>query len=210
MYEYKVEFFPVLPELTDEISDCFVKNCVFCDKEVEINKQNNNQLAKQIDNELFYCSFCFRNEYHLKNNYFIFSFKSIILHYYEAFYCKSHNRSVWLSQIQQMIDLHKEVGLSNFAFNYDDDTFTWFVNLSKINKCETDEIYKIIIEMIICFNFWHINIDGSIVFNYIKKAIDEALLEKKLIRCIPVVSSKIPLAKVKNFCLNKMIARDLV
>lgn len=208
MYEYKVEFFPVTCKLNDQISDNYVRTCVFCDKEVEINKENICKIPNNMQNDLFYCSFCYKNNFHQKNNFFIFSLRSIIQNYYEHFYCKSHNRSVWLSQIQEMIELHKEAGLSNYAFDYDDESFNWFLDLSKIEEKDMQEIYKTVVDMLICFNLWYCGIDAAVIYNNLKSALNEAWSEKKFIRCIPVFNSKNSTVKIKSFNNRKMVLRD--
>lgn len=210
MYEYNVEFFPVKQKMIGEISDTFLKSCLFCDKEVVLNDENVKKYPQDFYDNFFYCKFCYRNNYHLNDNpIFIFSFKSVIYHWYENFYIKNNYKSIWLSQLNEMICLHKEMGLCNPCFNYDEENFYWFVDINKIgndhNKVSLDEIKKTIIEMLICFNLWQLNIESSFLYNTIKKDLDLSIAEQKSAISLPTFgSNKVINSKMKKFNLNKL------
>lgn len=211
MYEYKVEFFPVKSELHEEISDSYLKICQFCEKEVEINKKNIHKHT--IKSTEFYCDFCYRNNFHInKPKVFVFSLKSIIFNYYENFYIKSSNKSIWLSQLDEMILLHKESGLNNLAFIYDEQNFNWFVDLQKFSDeiSSKNSIFQTIIEMIICFNLWNINVDQVVIFNFIKNSIENTIANDISNICIPPYNNQKITNKIKNFSYNDLKVKQII
>lgn len=210
MYEYKVEFFPVKSELHEEISDSYLKVCRFCEKEVEINKKNIHKYTIKINSTEFYCDFCYRNNFHInKPKVFVFSLKSIIFHYYETFYVRSSNKSIWLSQLDEMILLHKESGLNNLAFIYDEQNFNWFIDLQKFSDemSSKNSIFQTIIEMLICFNLWSINVDQVVIFNLIKNAIENNISNEIF---IPSCNNQKITNKIKNFSYNDLKIKQII
>lgn len=213
MYEYKVEFFPVKSELKEEISDSYLKVCRFCEKEVEINTNNIHKQSIKLNPTEFYCDFCYRNNFHInKPKVFVFSLKAIIFHYYENFYIKSSNKSIWLSQLDEMIFLHKESGLNNLAFIYDEQNFNWFIDLQKFSDeiSSKNFIFKTIIEMLICFNLWNINVDQVVIFNFIKNAIENTISNNIFNICIPPYGNQKITSKIKNFSYNDLKVKQII
>ena len=93
--------------------------------------------------------------------------------------------------------------------NYDEENFYWFVDINKIgndhNKVSLNEIKKTIIEMLICFNLWQLNIESSFLYNTIKKDLDFSIAERKSAISLPTFgSNKFINSKMKIFNLNKL------
>jgi hypothetical protein len=171
MYEHKVEFFPVNSKINGEISDEFVKVCLFCDKEVLISQSNLRKMPRSLVENDFFCRFCNLRKNSLPAT-FAFSLKALIHHYHESFYLKGSQ--LWASQIEDMVEQHRISGLKNSSMDYDDESFNWFVDSSLVGdgeeKVGVDEVYKSIIEMISCFNMWNFGIDQLLIFRQIKDA----------------------------------------
>ena len=82
------------------------------------------------------------------------SFRSIIGFYYYHLYLS--NEKLYHSQIEDFINSHEATGLQNPLFQYDPDTFMWFIDFSRVGKGKKKislrEIKKTIINILICFN----------------------------------------------------------
>ncbi len=102
-----------------EIDSCFL--CKFCGKRVKSQKPAWNTISAS------HCVFCIRHSFYLNNDIFIMNFSSIFNFYRENLYKKS----LWMSQIEDLMEEHRKIGLKNPLFVYDEDTNNWFVDFSK-------------------------------------------------------------------------------
>lgn len=129
-------------------------SCDFCQKELIYQ----NPFIKYFEsNDNTFCPFCIRSGYHTKirRNILIISFRSIISYYYNWNYCQK-TPTIYISQIKDAINQHAEVGLRHPAFNYDPETYLWFIDFAKIGtkkkQIPIETVLKNIIEIISCFN----------------------------------------------------------
>jgi hypothetical protein len=86
-------------------------------------------------NRRLFCNFCMRNEfYKLKHNrnQLVMSFRGLIGYYYYCYYLMPKSPTLWLSDLQQVIELHIRMGVQNPLFRYDPETFCWFIDFSKV------------------------------------------------------------------------------
>ena len=150
-----------IPDLiSGELSEVFIRYCCFCGKKCQSIDENNKLREKMSGDEGFYCSFCIRNNYQNKGkkDVLILSFRSVFGFFYYNNYLMGIPHKLWLVEIQKYIDSHKETGLQNPLFVYDDDTMLWFVDFSRIGttgkRQPLDEVHKTIVNIFACFNFY--------------------------------------------------------
>lgn len=209
MYEYKIEIFPVEQKMKDELSDEFYKNCTVCSKQVLINHDMVQKIPKNIVDDEFFCSFCFRKDMKSKKI-VIFSFKSIIAYLYEIYKSKNSENPLFLSQIEDYIEIHKKSGLKHLALDYDDESFNWFLNIDLIgnedNQILFRELEKTIIEILVCFNPSYLRIDSHFIYYSIKQTIESAIeninIMENPIFILPLINQKQSLDKLKLFSNN--------
>lgn len=129
--------------------------CSFCEKLTMVSpkqKQFSNFLASK-----FHCFFCLRSNYYQKTNHnvMILSYKGIIgYYYYSYFIAPKTTSSMYGTDIEEYVKKHIQVGLMNPVFNYDPDTFSWFIDFSKVSKKKIpiENIYKTIISQLAIFD----------------------------------------------------------
>lgn len=120
--------------------DCY-KICNFCNKTCFCPARQKHLREKLFHESSFYCNFCFRNKFKKdKSSILICSYRSIISLYYKELYVKSNE--LWLSQIQNYIKNHQSVGLTHPLFNYDPETYFWFIDFSYIDDRVFADITK--------------------------------------------------------------------
>jgi hypothetical protein len=65
-------------------------------------------------------------------------------------------RRLWLSDIEDMVSAHINVGLENPVFTYDPDTFLWFVDFTKVGqgkkKVALEAVVATISQIATCFD----------------------------------------------------------
>lgn len=158
----KVKLTPLAPAPFGGLSEDVIRTCNFCAKEVNassyVERINQRLGGKKED---FYCSFCLRNNLHTRNSrhILVISFRSIIGYYYYEHYMNSHmstNRRIWLAEIEDFIQIHAKVGLSNPVFSYDSETLLWLVDFSKVGtskkKIKVEEVLKTVVNVLATFN----------------------------------------------------------
>ena len=179
VYSAKIAFRALNDALPNELSSEVIEKCHFCSKKITINALNANLIKKLSGPEQTFCPFCLNHDFHTKKtkHVLILSFRSIIASfYYHNYLCA--NRKLWLSQIQEYIDVHQQVGLSNPVFSYDPETYLWFIDFSKVGQgrkiLPITEVYKTLINILFCFNldhFFEINSQQEVLKKY-KEAIE--------------------------------------
>ena len=143
MQKRDVEVRQVDSDTGHEFSDNFYINCAFCEKLVKITPVNFHSCSNLGNNS--YCPFCLRNKFNYRDNHnvLILSFRGIIGYYYHRMY-RTKPTKLWVSQIEDMIEKHVEIGLSNPILSYDPSTFLWFADFNRIgsykHKVPFDEI----------------------------------------------------------------------
>lgn len=128
-----------------ELTNRFYRTCIFCDKTAFVD-ETNRKSCSNLSGGKFYCPFCLRHNFQRRSkDILILSFRAIIGYYYYMFY-DVEPEVMWLSQIQQLIVKHEVVGLASPAFYYDDETYLWFIDFSRIGtgkkKAPFEEVLK--------------------------------------------------------------------
>jgi len=150
-----IRLIPIDPE--DKHSGALAKNvhckCEFCNK-TSLFDSFSIEICERMSGNSFYCPFCLRNGYDKKNNkhILILSFKAIYAHWFYKLH-KGRNE-IWLSEIKDQLKKHEAVGLMNPAFNYDPETFLWFIDFSKVGKgkrVKLSEVLFTVDSMMPCF-----------------------------------------------------------
>jgi hypothetical protein len=214
--------------LSGELSDLFIRQCGFCCKKIDSNFTAYSICQKMSGEEAFYCSFCLRNGFNHKGkkDVLILSFRAIFAHFYYSFYLNpTADKKMWLMEINDYIEAHKKAGLTNPAFEYDDETFLWFIDFNKIGNSKkrifVQEIYKTILNILMTFNFYE-NIPDMILhvfFQKYKNAIDEFYARRfrpeNKFMLIPTLSNcgvqnRISSDKSRNFCINLMKYKKII
>ena len=141
-----VNFLPIKENLNGELCKEPYVECCFCEKLFKITPDHQNIINKLGDK--VYCPFCIRHSHQTKaqKDILILTFRSVIGHYYYCHYKK--DKFMWLSEIKDCIANHIEAGMSNPFFNYDDETFLWFIDFNRVGK-STKKINKdVVIEVV--------------------------------------------------------------
>ena len=222
----KVKLTPLATAPVGELSEHIVRTCNFCAKEVNAPsyvERINQRLGGKRD---FYCSFCLRNNLHTRNSrhILVMSFRSIIGYYYHEYYSFANPR-MWLAEIEDFIQTHAEVGLSNPLFSYDPVTLLWFVDFSKIGtskkKIKVEEVLKTVVNILATFNLAEQSpgLHSTRFFEKYKDAIMEfygqryrpegrKMLIPTLVGCIGGDNRlNAILEKTRNFTLRDMVPR---
>lgn len=155
------------------------KKCNFCEKETLVLKDV--YLDKLCQPGKFYCRFCLRHYYNSKDsrNILMMSVRSVFGYYFWQHYYSPARPHMWLSEIKDYINLHENIGLRNPLFNYDPETYNWFIDFRRIGdskkKLPLIEVKKTLVEMLSVFNL-HIHVKGLSMSAFYQKysdAIDE-------------------------------------
>jgi hypothetical protein len=81
------------------------------------------------------------------------SLRSLIGYYYIQYY---QSKKMYLSELEDYIATHQRIGLLNPVFDYDPETFVWFIDFSRIGsskrKIKVEEVLKTVVNMLACFN----------------------------------------------------------
>lgn len=90
---------------------------------------------------------------------------------------------MWVSEIKDLAIKHKEVGLKNPVFYYDEESMSWFINFARIGetrkRINIEEVYKTTISII----------DSLKIRNILSKSEEDAL-KKKYLDAIELFSKK--------------------
>ena len=140
------KFLPIKENLNGELyRDPYVE-CCFCEKLFKITPDHQDIISNLGDK--VYCPFCIRHGHQTKaqKDILILTFRSVIGHYYYCHYKK--DKFMWLSEIKDCIDNHVEAGMGNPFFNYDDETFLWFVDFNRVGKSAKKISKSVVIEVV--------------------------------------------------------------
>ena len=169
---------PIEGDLNGELSDEIIYDCGYCEKTVKIH-EDFRRMCASLSGDYYYCPFCLRHGYNTKKSkhILILSFRAIFGYYYYNYYSsgKIHNKLSW-SEVHSFILSHRDVGLLNPIFNYDPETFLWFVDFSKIGKkgkgkkIELNDVLKTISNILACFNLDDVLTNPDIPELYLKYA----------------------------------------
>lgn len=212
-----VKIIPAVQNLSGELSDRIHYQCAFCEKTVGLYPAQR-KLCERLSGHEFFCVSCIRLGFNKESNKNVLplSFKAIAGYYYFEKYAYTNHRQMWLTEIQEFLDSHEQVGLLNPLFSYDRESLVWFVDFNKVgkgrHKVRVSEVYKTIINMLACFNLAdHIpNIKMAKLYEKYATAIekfytqryrpaDKKLLIPTLAGCGPFENKKFPLDNTRMF-----------
>jgi hypothetical protein len=134
-------------------------DCKFCQKLCMMTTQAKNVSRILAGDKHFYCLFCLRNGYYNSGqDTMLLSLRGLIGYYYYAYYVAPKSPSMNLLDLRDIIALHESVGGQNPLFRYDAETYSWFVDFSKVGegdgKLPLNMILMTVIEMIAAFNIY--------------------------------------------------------
>lgn len=150
------------------------RRCNYCLKETTLRPAAVSLISRLSGPNKFFCTFCLRHKFNTKNirNTLVLSFRGIIGYYYYAFYALPKVPVLYLNQLRDFIDLHVEIGKQNPLFVYDEESYLWYIDFSRIGKVKgqlpIEEVLKTIGEIIMSFG----------LFDYIKDVKPHVLYQK--------------------------------
>jgi|APGre2960657404_1045060.scaffolds.fasta_scaffold00286_8 hypothetical protein len=212
----QIQLSTLLMPSSGELSDLFIRYCEFCLKKCESDSKNYIYCKKLGPDSTFFCEFCLRNAFQTqrKNNVLILSFKSIIAWFYFQNYLNGRPR-MWFCQIKDYIQAHKEIGLRNPLFMYDEETMLWFIDFSRIGddgkKIQLESVCETIESVVDSFDLEKNvpSLDVNKFFSKYANSISEFhkkrerpsnkhSLSPTFLECLPP-DIKFPYDKIKNF-----------
>lgn len=199
----------------DDLGDNFFYICDFCGK--SFYASNSQMRLHSRLSEGTHCHFCLRHGFNHQGSRDVLplSFRGLAGFIYYRYYRKE--KTIWFSELEDMVKEHERIGLLNPLFSYDPESMIWFVDFSRVGrgkrKLKVIEIKKTILNCLACFNPVENMIGGKpgAYTNKFMKAID--LFHSKRVRpegkrrLIPTVrdcvTQKFPLEATRNFCILK-------
>ena len=139
----------------EKLYDDYYQTCEFCKKPIKSLEEHN--ISVSLEDKSLYCTFCIRNRFNNKDskNVLIISFRGIIGYLYHLKYA-TKNRKIHLSQLKDMIYCHMSVGLKNPVFNYDPETYLWYIDFNRIGrgrkKLDFDLVHAHLDKILKCFD----------------------------------------------------------
>ncbi len=126
----RVELLPVKTKTLFE--NCpILTECKFCQKIFESSKKFA-AINYALSGDAKHCRFCMKNKYYkpeVKKDLAVLTYRSLIGYVYYGFVTKNQ---VYVSELREMISDHVMVGYSNPLFNYDPESYKWFVDMEPI------------------------------------------------------------------------------
>jgi hypothetical protein len=124
----------IIQEDGDIMDTDLSRKCFFCEKEQVCDEAELLFMDQIKTKDKFYCTECLRHYRH--NNYsdriLMLSFRAIFGYWYYEEYRYPKIPTMYLSEIAEQIHWHKEIGLKNPLFSYDDESSIWFVNFGGV------------------------------------------------------------------------------
>jgi hypothetical protein len=211
----QVQIKPIPSLQSGELSEKFFRKCHFCEKNCELVANQLELIDRLSGSGNFYCCFCLRHRLNKKRNrnVLIFSFRSIIAHFYFKNYIQINNgQKLGVSQIEDYIEAHRQIGSVNPLFLYDSETLLWFLDFSRVGhgkkKIIIEEILKTISNILDSFNLSETipEISRSSVYLKYKQAIEffdqNKFLPNNQNMFIPIITSDF--LENKSAIQNKM------
>ena len=113
-------------------SESYYRNCAFCNKSVLITNKTLFYWNNQEDE--FYCINCFRSDFNANKNILILSFRALFGYLYYQHYVAEIKPLISLAEISKLITAHATIGLQNPFFHYEQESFLWFVDFTKLDQ----------------------------------------------------------------------------
>lgn len=160
---HKVTFTELGGQLNDGLK--VYCRCDFCDK-LSVAQPHQRVFSDRLAGpDRYFCNFCVRNDYYSRSNsnIMILTYRGIIGYYYYAYYVWPKSPTMYVTDINDYIEIHTRIGLQNPIFRYDPDTFCWFVDFGKVSKRKMplESVLCTIIEQLACFNLYENVKDAS-------------------------------------------------
>lgn len=156
-----------------ELSDFIFSKCCFCEKKCKLETGLFKTLCNLSGKNNFFCGFCLRNNLNTKNNkhVLLISFRKIFDYY------SGKTEELCPLQIEEIEKKHRNIGLLNPVFAYDEESMVWFIDFYRIGtdykKMPVEEVYKTI--DLILNNFEIIKLAQKINFNMLRQKYKEAI-----------------------------------
>jgi hypothetical protein len=117
-----------------ELADNIHTACNFCDNIININSLDIKQCLN-LGHGKMYCTFCLKHQFYQKDshNILILTFKEIIDCFYNNFYNVT-NRTMWLSDIEPLVEEHIKIGLQHPLFFYNSQNKLWHIDFRRIGE----------------------------------------------------------------------------
>lgn len=157
------------------------RKCNFCEKETVSEPESQRLCDLLCQPNKFYCNFCLRHSLNMKDNKHVLmmTFRAIFGYYYYEFYQTPKSPLMYLSEIQDYIDLHRDTGLTNPIFSYDPTSYIWFVDFRRVGagkkKITVDDVKKTVIDILASFNLATtiMGVDMNKLYQKYAEAIDD-------------------------------------
>jgi hypothetical protein len=134
--------------------------CNFCGKEIDLSRTAN--FCPMIAGDRFYCTFCLRNRYHHRDqrHVLMLTFRAVLGYYYYALYAQAKQTLMYVSEIGEFAETHAAVGLQNPVFNYDPESYIWFVDFTRVGlgrgKVPVEQVLMTISQILMSFNLFEV------------------------------------------------------
>jgi len=209
MYECEIKISALNNQMLSELSNNFYKYCSSCSRYIVITPENYSFVPNGMLDGDFLCKFCIRHSMH-KRNCLVFSLKSFILHLYDLHCSEDFENLMYRFQIEDHIREHRDAGLKNYCLAYDEDSFNWFLDLdlvgNSLGKVPQVDVFKSIIEMMLCFNPGLFSIDCRDVFFSIRDKINKSIVKNNRVPFVPCLPHhKGVYSKLRLFDLSSII-----
>lgn len=171
----KVTLQPISNPGTGELAKDIFYNCSFCRKPCGLN-QHTRQICEQLaDSNSLFCPFCIRHCYHTKRskNVLVLSFRNFLGYLY---YCLYLFNEIYISEIKDYEAEHQAIGLQNPVFNYDPETYLWFIDFSRVGngkgKIGVDTVIKTTCDILSCLEICrHLPKNQNKIYNHYRHGI---------------------------------------
>jgi hypothetical protein len=223
-----VKLTPLTPAPDGELCDRVFRKCFFCDKDCLVQSITRRYSDRLGGPGRHFCPFCLRKGMHTKNrhNILVLSFRSIIGHfYYQNYLLTNAGRKMFLADIDDYIESHIKVGMLNPVFDYDPETFLWFVDFARVGQSKrrlpVEEVNHTVMDILACFNLSE-NVPGlklAEFFDKYKTAIqnfyerryrpdDKRMLIPTLVGCLPGANTADKShERTRSFTANEMCGK---
>lgn len=164
-----------------ELGAAMSRKCSFCEKEAVAQPESQRLTEKLCQPNKFFCNFCLRHNLHMKDNKHVLmlTFRAVFGYYYYEFYQTPKQPTMYLSEIQDYIDLHRDTGLLNPLFNYDPESYIWFIDFRRVGSGKknitVEDVQKTVIDVLASFNLATLvpGVDMNKLYQKYREAIDD-------------------------------------
>lgn len=183
MKTYKITLKPIPNSPGGMLSERILTKCTFCYKTCHIDSNLFANLHWLAGKEKFFCGFCIRNNFDTKANkdVLVLTFKNVFNYFYQQNHL--NKKKMWMCEIKDIIEDHRNVGLRNPVFYYDEESMNWFVNFSRVGsvkrKMSLEGVKKTIYEIV-----------DSLKIGVYTKGVEEKVIRRKYLDAIDLFDEK--------------------